>query len=478
MNPEVPIFLRKTYHMIDTCDESIASWGEDGTTFVVKQPETFEKVIIPQFFKHSKFTSFVRQLNFYGFRKIKFSDSILIDKDLEEKTANFWRFRHENFQRGRQDLLVEIKRSHSSSSSSSSSASVSVNVNASVSQGGSLNCSGQDAMSHTEKNAGDSNGVVPQHVLELKEELNTLKDKIKEMTSNIDELTSLVKCVTLKEEDGGHVQQSLQGNDVPVAAGGAIGIKRKYSLNNGDATVGNSSNQVPCQGGSDAVVADSVLSGQGTAMEMDVVSLTDEAFVDELFHALDDDDLEILPEPTCMSQEDKYRSGWNGATASLVRPVQIPKREEHSTVEQQGNVPDERMMNKLSDALTVLPKDVQEVLIDRLISTIHNADELKSYMESSHVVSEKKDVSSSSSTTRLSSWKTSTAVTSMESCSRQAAAAASIGMSKEQNTDVATIPLAAATLTALMTQFSAAMKDQKKAVVNTRKTIPVIPIHA
>ena len=46
--------------MIDSCDEAIACWSEDGETFVVKDPQKFERTIIPQFFKHSKFSSFVR----------------------------------------------------------------------------------------------------------------------------------------------------------------------------------------------------------------------------------------------------------------------------------------------------------------------------------------------------------------------------------------------------------------------------------
>ena len=46
--------------MIDTCDPKIASWSQDGKTFIVKDPNKFERTIIPQFFKHNKFTSFVR----------------------------------------------------------------------------------------------------------------------------------------------------------------------------------------------------------------------------------------------------------------------------------------------------------------------------------------------------------------------------------------------------------------------------------
>jgi hypothetical protein len=50
----------ETYHMIDTCDPTVACWSDDGETFIVKDPVKFEKQIIPQFFKHSKFSSFVR----------------------------------------------------------------------------------------------------------------------------------------------------------------------------------------------------------------------------------------------------------------------------------------------------------------------------------------------------------------------------------------------------------------------------------
>jgi HSF-type DNA-binding len=46
--------------MIDSCDTEIAGWDEDGLTFTVKDPIEFETKIIPQFFKHSKFSSFVR----------------------------------------------------------------------------------------------------------------------------------------------------------------------------------------------------------------------------------------------------------------------------------------------------------------------------------------------------------------------------------------------------------------------------------
>eukprot|EP01017_Pseudomicrothorax_dubius_P011467 TRINITY_DN1428_c0_g1_i7.p1 TRINITY_DN1428_c0_g1~~TRINITY_DN1428_c0_g1_i7.p1 ORF type:complete len:404 (-),score=88.39 TRINITY_DN1428_c0_g1_i7:613-1824(-) len=94
----IPAFLLKTYEILENpVYADIISWNRDGSAFVVKKVNEFSEKILPKYFKHNNFASFVRQLNMYDFHKTR-----------HENNEN--EFKHKLFRRGHKNQLTEIKR--------------------------------------------------------------------------------------------------------------------------------------------------------------------------------------------------------------------------------------------------------------------------------------------------------------------------------------------------------------------------------
>lgn len=100
----ISTFLVKIYEILSKAEmEDIIKWTEDGLAFMIIDQTKFSNEVLPIYFKHSNFSSFIRQLNMYDFHKSK------------RKGCPHQMFQHPQFKRDRYDELHLIKRKSNSS---------------------------------------------------------------------------------------------------------------------------------------------------------------------------------------------------------------------------------------------------------------------------------------------------------------------------------------------------------------------------
>ncbi|XWS56287.1 hypothetical protein CRYUN_Cryun09bG0072900 [Craigia yunnanensis] len=158
-----PPFLLKTYMLVeDPAIDNVISWNADGTGFVVWQPAEFARDLLPTLFKHSNFSSFVRQLNTYGFRKV---------------ATRRWEFCNDMFRKGERELLCNIQRRKAWANKQQTAAAIQVSPQESDEDqrsSSTFSSSGYNSLVDENKRLRKENGV-------LSSELTSMKRKCKDL---------------------------------------------------------------------------------------------------------------------------------------------------------------------------------------------------------------------------------------------------------------------------------------------------------
>ncbi|KAG8381799.1 hypothetical protein BUALT_Bualt05G0010300 [Buddleja alternifolia] len=107
-----PPFLSKTYEMVeDPSTDAVISWSRAKNSFIVWDSNEFSITLLPKYFKHSNFSSFIRQLNTYvSIFKYRLYTYICIYHGFRKVDSDRWEFANEGFLGGQKHLLKTIKR--------------------------------------------------------------------------------------------------------------------------------------------------------------------------------------------------------------------------------------------------------------------------------------------------------------------------------------------------------------------------------
>lgn len=102
-------FPQKLWRIVNACKSGAIRWNIDGSTILLDYKKFQEEYLDGEksIFKTRNITSFIRQLNLYGFRKVTSHNR---DPLCNSHNPNVHEFLHDHFRAGRVDLLSRVCR--------------------------------------------------------------------------------------------------------------------------------------------------------------------------------------------------------------------------------------------------------------------------------------------------------------------------------------------------------------------------------
>ena len=98
-------FVAKLWEMVSNPDiDHLICWSDKGDSFIILNVIEFSKSVLPNYYTHDNMSSFVRQLNMYGFHKTTNIEAHLAAQRAEVE------FAHPYFERDQDHLLKLINR--------------------------------------------------------------------------------------------------------------------------------------------------------------------------------------------------------------------------------------------------------------------------------------------------------------------------------------------------------------------------------